>query len=77
MKNTFHQKCKCSASFHCQKTKGISTRRVFMSAVEFPRYKIYKSTDYKNFYYIYDREMYLPSSTMNSEDDIHHVCEVI
>lgn len=57
--------------------KGIPTRRVFMPIVEFPPYKNYKCEDYKNSYKIYERGLCLPSSTINSEDDVYYVCKTI
>lgn len=57
--------------------KWIPTRRVFMPLTEFPPYKKYKRKAYKNSYYIYERGLCLPSSTLNSEDDIYFVCSTI
>ena len=59
------------------KEKGISTRRIFLPVVEFPPYKSYKQGNYKNSYHIYKKALCLPSSTLNSEDDIYHVCGAI
>lgn len=58
------------------KDKGIPTRRVFMPVVEFPPYREYKR-DYKNSYYIYERGLCLPSSTLNSEEEIRYVCKIL
>lgn len=59
------------------KKKGICTRRVFVPVVEFPPYQIYSQGSYKNSFRIFERGLCLPSSTLNSEYDIHYVCEVI
>ena len=52
----------------------IPTRRVFVPLTEFPPYRKYKNSDYKNAYRIYDRGLCLPGSTLNSEEDTHYVC---
>jgi len=57
--------------------KGIPSRRIFMPLTEFPPYKIYKHERYKNSYYIYNKGLCLPSSTLNSEDDVRYVCRNI
>lgn len=59
------------------KEKGIPTRRIFMPVTEFPPYQKYKSADSKNSHYIYERGLCLPSSTLNSEDDIYYVCNTL
>lgn len=56
------------------KKRGIPTRRVFMPIIEFPPYRKYKHTDGENAYHLYERGLCLPSSTLNSEDDIYRVC---
>lgn len=57
--------------------KGIQTLRTFMPIVEFPPYKRYKLADYENSYYIYNKGLCLPSSTINTEDDVYYVCKII
>lgn len=59
------------------KDRGIPTRRVFMPITEFPPYKKNKKNNLDNTYEIYDRGLCLPSSTLNSEDDVHYVCKSI
>jgi len=59
------------------KKKNIVTRRVFMPLPEFPMYKVYNKNRYKNSYQIYKRALCLPSSTLNSEDNIYYVCKVL
>ena len=59
------------------KEKGIPVRRIFMPVTEFPPYSNYKWTDYGNAGFIYNRGICLPSSTVNSEDDIYSVCKVM
>lgn len=56
---------------------GIPVRRVFMPIVDFPPYKSYKREGYRNSYQIYERGLCLPSSTLNSEDDVYYVCRTI
>ena len=57
--------------------KGIPTRRIFMPVVEFPPYKRFKKDTYENAYAIYERGLSLPSSTLNSADDINFICEAV
>lgn len=59
------------------KKDGIPTRRVFMPIIEFPPYKRYKQGSYKNSYQIYEKGLCLPSSTLNTDDDIYYVCNAI
>ncbi|UCD54952.1 MAG: LegC family aminotransferase [Candidatus Omnitrophota bacterium] len=59
------------------KNNGIPTRRIFMPVIEFPPYENYKKRDYKNSYYIYERGLCLPSSTLNSEEGIYKVCKML
>jgi len=46
-----------------------------MPLVEFPPYKEYKISDYSNSYHIYEGGLCLPSSTLNSEEDINFICQ--
>jgi len=55
--------------------KGIPTRRAFIPIVEFPPYRMYKDGQYKNAQEIYKRGLCLPSSVLNSETEIKHVCK--
>jgi len=57
--------------------KQITTRRVFMPVTEFPPYMQYKNSDFKNSYHVYDRGLCLPSSTLNSKNDVLDVCRII
>jgi len=59
------------------KEKGIPSRRIFVPIVEFPPYKQFKTRDYKNAYMIYERGLNLPSSTLNTEEMVKEVAEVI
>ena len=59
------------------KKDKIPTRRVFVPVVEFPPYKKYKRSTYDNSYQLYEKGLCLPSSTLNSRDDIYRVCKVI
>ena len=54
--------------------KGVPTRRVFMPIVEFPPYKSFKQADCENAYRIYAHGLCLPSSTLNSRDQIYYTC---
>jgi len=55
---------------------GIQTRRVFTPVVEFPMYKC-KKQKYTNSYSIYEEGLCLPSSVLNSTDDIFFVCKTL
>lgn len=57
--------------------KGIPTRRIFMPMTQFPPYRRYKKSSLKNSYKIYKNGLCLPSSTLNSIEDIYHVCDTI
>lgn len=59
------------------KNKDIPTRRIFKPLVEFSLYKAYGQSEYKNSYHIYENALCLPSSTLNTEDDIHYVCKIL
>lgn len=59
------------------KQKGIPTRRVFVPIPYFPPYKNFGKGFYENSFSIYERGLCLPSSTLNSFDDIYYVCKVI
>jgi perosamine synthetase len=58
------------------KERGVPTRRVFMPITEFPPYmsdglSLEKSRE------IYEKGLCLPSSTLNSDDDIYYACKTI
>lgn len=55
------------------KKEGIPTRRIFIPITEFPPYKKYANSDYKNAYYIYEKGLNLPGSTLNSEKQIKKI----
>lgn len=57
--------------------KGIPTRRTFMPITEFPPYLNKNRQIFKNAYHIYERTLCLPSSTINSPDDIRYICKAI
>jgi perosamine synthetase len=57
--------------------ESVPTRRVFMPITEFPPYKKYRRGDYENSYRIYETGLCLPSSTLNSESDIHLICKAV
>ena len=57
--------------------KNIATRRVFEPLPELPAYTPYKKDLYNNSNELYKNGLCLPSSTLNSEDDIHFVCKVL
>jgi len=59
------------------KKMGIATRRTFTPIVEFPPYQKFKQGDCKNSYEIYERALCLPSSTLNSEDDVRYISKAI
>ncbi|MDN3513530.1 MAG: LegC family aminotransferase [Candidatus Brocadia sp.] len=57
--------------------RGIPTRRVFTPIHELPPYKEYNSLNCNNSHLIYEKGICLPSSTLNTKDDIQYVCEVL
>lgn len=59
------------------KDKDIAARRIFMPVTEFSPYRAYKRDSYTNSYKIYEKGLCLPSSTLNSEDDIYYVCDTL
>ncbi|NQT23155.1 MAG: LegC family aminotransferase [Candidatus Omnitrophica bacterium] len=59
------------------KELGIPARRVFMPLIELPPYKRYGKGDFYNARNIYEKSLCLPSSTVNSEEDIKFVCRHI
>lgn len=71
-------KCKDIVSLqHKLMLRGVPTRRIFMPIIESAPYRFYKDSNYKNSYYIFNNGLALPSSTLNSEDDIYYVCQII
>ncbi|MBN2452644.1 MAG: aminotransferase class I/II-fold pyridoxal phosphate-dependent enzyme [Candidatus Omnitrophica bacterium] len=52
---------------------NIPTRRIFMPATGFPPYRKYGKGDYSRSRGLYDRGLCLPSSVMNTKDDIYRV----
>lgn len=52
------------------KKKGIPTRRVFCPITDFPPYEQYKTQDYPVAQRIYEKGLNLPSSTLNSEQNV-------
>lgn len=56
---------------------GIPTRRIFMPVTEFPPYKKYAKDDYAKAYYLYYSGLCLPSSVLNTKDDIYFVARKI
>jgi len=59
------------------KEKGIPSRRIFVPIVEFPPYKRFRTGNYENAYMIYEKGLNLPSSTLNTEEMVKEVAEVI
>jgi len=59
------------------KGKGIPTRRIFVPITEFPPYKKFKTSDYKVSYDIYEKGLNLPSSTLNSKENIEFTSKQI
>ena len=57
--------------------RNIQARRIFMPVVAFPPYRGKRMSDYKNSYQIFDRGLCLPSSTLNTLNDIEHVCAAL
>ena len=73
----FEERIEITALQKRLKEEGIPTRRVFMPVVEFPPYKGNDRKNFKNSYDIHERGLSLPSSTLNSDDDIRFVCRKI
>ena len=59
------------------KNRGVPTRRIFTPVIEFPPYKKNRQGNYKNSYYIYKRGLCLPSSTLNSQEQIYYISQSI
>jgi len=59
------------------KEKGIPTRRIFVPITEFPPYAKYKREEYPNSYELYEKGLNLPSSTLNSEEQVEFVARSI
>ena len=59
------------------KEKGIPTRRVFPPYIDFPPYQKYKTREFPHSQKVYTNGLNLPSSTVNGEEDIRYVGEVL
>lgn len=71
-------KCKDIVSLqHKLMLHGVPTRRLFMPIVESSPYRIHKKSDFNNSYHIFNNGLALPSSTLNSEDDIYNISQII
>ncbi len=57
--------------------KGIPCRRIFQPLFESPPYRKYKTGDYPNSYDLFDNGINLPSSTLNSVEDIHYTATTL
>ncbi len=57
--------------------KGIPTRRMFVPINELPPYEKTRFLDNGNSRHIYERGVCLPSSTLNSFEDIGYVCKTL
>ena len=57
--------------------QGIQTRRIFLPLTEQPPYRKFVRHGCPNASEIYQQGICLPSSTLNDQDDINHVCKVI
>ena len=73
----FEKEIEMSQLQNALKAQGIPTRRIFMPIVEFPPYIDSRKAKFANSYYIYERGLCLPSSTLNSENDVHYVCKIL
>lgn len=56
---------------------GIQTRRLFMPIPDFPPYAQFEKGTYENTVYLYEHGLCLPSSTLNSDDDVYYACKKI
>lgn len=59
------------------KAKGIPTRRIFPPITEFPPYRQYQNMSLDNCYLLYENGLNLPSSTVNTHDDIQYVTDTL
>lgn len=59
------------------KAQGVQTRRIFLPITEQPPYTKFVRQACPNATEIYNKGICLPSSTLNSYDDIVRVCEII
>lgn len=59
------------------KDRGIPTRRIFYPLTEFPPYLKYKVYDCANAYEIFEAGLNLPSSTLNTLEDIEYVAHTV
>jgi perosamine synthetase len=74
---SFHKDIDMPALQKSLKERGIPTRRTFMPIVEFQPYQKFKNGNYKNSYSIFDKSLCLPSSTLNTKDDVHYACAIL
>ncbi|HLF18635.1 MAG TPA: aminotransferase class I/II-fold pyridoxal phosphate-dependent enzyme [Candidatus Omnitrophota bacterium] len=56
---------------------GIQSRRIFMPVTSFPPYQRFAKAEYAVAQEIYERGLCLPSSTLNTNEDIEYVCEIL
>ncbi|MEW5743964.1 MAG: aminotransferase class I/II-fold pyridoxal phosphate-dependent enzyme [Nitrospirota bacterium] len=59
------------------RARGLPTRRLFMPITEFPPYHRCSKGDLSATYRLYERSLCLPSSTLNTANDIQHACSVL
>lgn len=59
------------------KRRGVDNRAIFIPITEFPPYQGVKRLDYENSYYIWRHGLCLPSSTLNTEENIRYVCKIL
>lgn len=59
------------------KKRGIPTRRIFMPVTEFFPYKVGAGGWCSTSHYLHDKGLCLPSSTLNTKENIAHVCKVV
>lgn len=71
---TFEKKMEIGGLQRELRKRGVRTRRIFTPLTAFPPYRRFKG-GFKNAFHIYERGLCLPSSTLNSEDDIYFVCK--
>lgn len=59
------------------KKNKIPTRRIFMPLMEFPPYQDCQLNECRHSCHIYEKGLCLPSSTLNSKDDIYRTCKAL
>lgn len=57
--------------------KGIPTRRLFRPLPQLPPYKQFSKAEFPRAVYLYEKGLCLPSSTLNTSENIYYVCRIL